>query len=309
MHCSAVICMLPDDVLALLHDTFPGAQIGEPTPTVGGFSNLVVACAINGMACVVKAATLPAKRADVRREAYLLARLAHSGLPTAQLVVFAERGAWTLAVTQQSAGLPGIRLYAQPPETLEPVYRALGSALRRVHEHSPATCLPAAGEQALPVPALPEAELDLAVRAAATRTALAALPLPAELHPALDAALAHPSWAATTPHLVHGDAGLHNVLWDGERVTLLDWEWAGWGSPLVDLAWLRWTMRFRALPPACWNALLAGYEPSATLDLRDDTLDTLALGQVAAILVRSHGRPGACEEWLRRAEWTVSLER
>jgi aminoglycoside phosphotransferase (APT) family kinase protein len=297
--------MLPDDVVALLHDTFPGEQIGDVTPTVGGFSNVTVHCTIGAVACVVKAATVPAKRVDVRREAYVLAQLEQSALPTPQLVAFAERGAWALAVTRQLTGLPGIHLYEQSPVALESVYRALGSALTCVHQQFLLFDTLMSAEPGQRMPVLAQAELDLAARAATIRSALAALPLSPELYAALDAALAHPASATTPACLVHGDAGLHNVLWDGEAVTLLDWEWAGWGSPLVDLAWLRWTIRFRALPTACWEAFLAGYGSGAALDLRPETLHALALGQVATILVRSHGRPGAWEEWLRRAEWTI----
>jgi len=47
------------------------------------------------------------------------------------------------------------------------------------------------------------------------------------------------------PGLVHGDLHLENVLWDGERVTLLDFEWARPASPDLDLDVL---LRFCAYP-------------------------------------------------------------
>lgn len=51
--------------------------------------------------------------------------------------------------------------------------------------------------------------------------------------------------------LVHGDPGIGNVLWDGERITaLLDWEMAHLGDPHDDLAFLsvRTAMHGLALP-------------------------------------------------------------
>jgi aminoglycoside phosphotransferase (APT) family kinase protein len=47
--------------------------------------------------------------------------------------------------------------------------------------------------------------------------------------------------------LVHGDFGPQNLLIDAERwepAALLDWELAGFGDPLHDLAWAEWIVRF-----------------------------------------------------------------
>jgi aminoglycoside phosphotransferase (APT) family kinase protein len=110
--------------------------------------------------------------------------------------------------------------------------------------------------------------------------------------------------------LVHGDAGLHNLLWDGRIAALLDWEWAGCGSPLLDLAWLHWTMRWRDLPVALWQTMLARYGdgPALACGSSPAALRALALGQIAGILARVQGQPGAWGEWLRRLRWTLALE-
>jgi aminoglycoside phosphotransferase (APT) family kinase protein len=104
--------------------------------------------------------------------------------------------------------------------------------------------------------------------------------------------------------LVHGDPGAHNLLWDGQLTALLDWEWAGLGDPLTDLAWVCWTLRFRQVAAPVRAAFLAAYglpEPNRA-DLRD-----LALAQIAAILVRVADQPEASAEWLRRLDWTLNL--
>jgi aminoglycoside phosphotransferase (APT) family kinase protein len=116
-------------------------------------------------------------------------------------------------------------------------------------------------------------------------------------------------WPTPATCLVHGDAGLHNLLWDGSIAALLDWEWGGAGNPLLDLAWVGWTMRWRQLPGHLWPAFLAAYMSLEPPDLviTPDALRALALGQIAGILVRVAGQPAAWEEWLRRARWTLSL--
>jgi aminoglycoside phosphotransferase len=46
--------------------------------------------------------------------------------------------------------------------------------------------------------------------------------------------------------LVHGDYGPQNVLLDPvsyEVTAVLDWEWAGMGQPVDDLAWCEWIIR------------------------------------------------------------------
>jgi aminoglycoside phosphotransferase (APT) family kinase protein len=144
----------------------------------------------------------------------------------------------------------------------------------------------------------------------ATLAALPDLALDAGLREELAASLVHSAWRPAAPRLVHGDAGLHNLLWDGRITALLDWEWAGCGPPLLDLAWVYWTMRWRSLPGQLWHTFLRAYGPGPALAAVDipGALRALALGQVAGILARSTGEPAAWAEWLRRVHWTLALD-
>ena len=48
------------------------------------------------------------------------------------------------------------------------------------------------------------------------------------------------------PVLVHGDFGPQNLLFSEARnevVGILDWEWAHFGNPVEDLAWVEWIIR------------------------------------------------------------------
>ncbi len=154
----------------------------------------------------------------------------------------------------------------------------------------------------------PAQDALLAERARLLHTALEELPIEPELRAALASGLEQPAWRSPKVCLVHGDAGIHNLLWDGRITALLDWEWAGWGDPLIDLAWVWWTIRWRDLPSPLWSAFLAGYaaeQPAPNTD--SAALRALALGQIAGILTRVQGQAGAWAEWLRRAHWTVEI--
>ena len=286
---------LPAPLVAMLEAAFPGLPLRGLAPTVGGFSNLSMLARLGGTACVLKAAELPAKRTDLRREARMLAALRGRRVAAPALLAHLEGGAWTLLVTRRRPGTPGLQLYAGPSDALLAPLTALGRTLARLHALDMA-----------PPPDAANAGLLLALRAAALVAQLAALPLPSELREPLVAALAHPAWQPAAPRLVHGDAGLHNLLWGSRGLTLLDWELGGWGDQRLDLAWVAWTLRFRALPAPCWEALLAGYgrEQAQALGLDGAALKALALGQVAGLLARAAGRP-AWDEWVRRARWTV----
>jgi aminoglycoside phosphotransferase (APT) family kinase protein len=139
---------------------------------------------------------------------------------------------------------------------------------------------------------------------------LPTLGLEPELLDVFAAGLAHPAWQPASTRLVHGDAGLHNVLWDGRISALLDWEWSGWGNPLLDIAWVYWTMRWRAVAPALWNVFLSSYQAAFAEAAPADSasLRALVFGQIAGILARAHEQPAARAEWLRRASWTLTLQ-
>ncbi len=57
--------------------------------------------------------------------------------------------------------------------------------------------------------------------------------------------------------LVHGDAGLHNTLGDGDRLTaLLDWEFSHAGDPAEDLTYCKYLVE-RIVP---WTEFMAAYQ-------------------------------------------------
>jgi aminoglycoside phosphotransferase (APT) family kinase protein len=286
--------MLPPQVLDLLSAAFPGESPRDIGPTVGGFSNLTLKATLGGRRCVIKAATTPMKREDVRREARVLALLRGQGLPIPELLGMREDADWTVAITGALGGELGLRVLEHAPEALEGVFGALGRVLAAVH------AVPRAAD---------DPALLLAERARGAREVLGRLDLPADLRAMLAASLDHAAWHSPPVCLAHGDAGLHNLLWDGRITALLDWEWSGWGNPLLDLAWLHWTLRWRDLPLALWRTFLAGYGDGAAIrqDAAPEAMRALVFGQIASILARVQDQPPARAEWLRRLEWTRAL--
>lgn len=282
---------LAEPIHALLAAAFAGQAVAELAPTEGGYSHQTMFATIGGRRCVVKAATSPAKRTDVRRDARVLVLLEGQRLPTPHLLALCEDADWTVAVTAALGGHSGMRLYDQPA-ALAAAYRELGALLAHVHRTAPAPSEP-----------------DVLLAERFRPELLAALDLEPALHSEFASSLAHPAWRPARAALVHGDAGLHNVLWDERIVGLLDWEWSGWGNPLLDLAWVYWTMRWRTVDPALWTMFIGGYQAGgAALEAANAaSLRALALGQIAGILARTHGQPAARAEWLRRAEWTLAL--
>jgi thiamine kinase-like enzyme len=63
--------------------------------------------------------------------------------------------------------------------------------------------------------------------------------------------------------LCHVDQNLANAVWgpDG-RLRWIDWEFAGWGDPALDLAELRWHAALEGLGPAQQTWLRASYRRS-----------------------------------------------
>jgi aminoglycoside phosphotransferase (APT) family kinase protein len=286
-----VAMMLPLPVIQLLMVLFPDVPIGDIRPTVGGYSNLSVQLTIGGQRCVVKAAASAVKREDIRREAHMLTLLHGRSLPAPELLALLENEAWTVAVTKYVPGDHGLHVLEQAPTTLAHLYYALGQLLANVHATPPLADDPS---------------LRIADRARQVHAMLSTLDLDAEL---VITSLEHPVWQMPPEHLVHGDAGLHNILWGGQITALLDWEWAGWGNGALDLAWLYWTIRWRNLPENLWETVLAGYGagPVRVRTVTPETLQALVIGHITQILLRAQEHPQAWEEWVRRLRWTGSL--
>jgi aminoglycoside phosphotransferase (APT) family kinase protein len=285
---------LPAPITSLLHIRWPGAQIARVTATQGGFSNLTLALDLDDRPLILKAASSLVKRRDLRHEARVLALLRDSPLPVPAVLEVLEDAEWTVELLGRLPGRNALLHLADPIETLLAIYTSLGALLARLHQ--------------LPPPAQAGALGSLADQARAAAEQLGALDLAGDLAAPTARGLEWASDPARASRLVHGDPGAHNLLWDwGAGVTaLLDWEWAGLGDPLIDIAWVCWTIRFRQLPAQVGAAFLHAYGgPAHVIDERAARHAVLA--QIAQILLRVRDLPPARDEWLRRLAWTLAL--
>jgi len=129
------------------------------------------------------------------------------------------------------------------PATRANAIASLGTALRRVHD--------------LPIPdgtpaATPRAFLE---QFSAT---LAKSAVPELVRTAQDRALSEPEPPVERePVISHNDVNPSNLVWDGERVKLLDWDTAATNDPLYDLAAV--AMFLRMDEPTC-RALLEAHD-------------------------------------------------
>jgi aminoglycoside phosphotransferase (APT) family kinase protein len=279
---------LPDHIYRAIEACFPGQKIGPLEPTFGGYSNTTVIVPVGGERLVAKIAQVPIKQLDVRREATVLQAIEGRGLPAPTLVSFYETSDFCIEFLAEIEGINGMHFFSHEQRRLPELYAAVGRILSLVHQQH-ATGLPE--------------EFHLRERYARVHAELPQLGLDPELVRGLQSAIEHPIWDAPADRLVHGDAGIHNLLWDGELRALLDWEWSGCGSPLFDLAWNLWTMRFRSLEPRITYDFLSAYQAysSQPIQAKATELRALALSHVAFILTRSEPNTWTRAEWERRA--------
>ena len=307
--------VIPAAVLDWVRTASADGEVRDIRPTFGGFSNLTFFATLrrpddspgdgrndgSDVTVVVKAASASDKRADVAREALILPLLADSDLPVPTIRAHTDLEDWTVSLIDVVEGESGLSLVqTREPVDLRAHGEILGRLLRMVHA-------------AAPTP-VSDATLDLVARADEVAAAVVGAQLPTDVVEELIEALAHPAVRRGVA-LVHGDFGFHNTLWRSTpagrvRLTgLLDWEWAGWGNPLVDLAWLWWTLKFRLAPAVTLEAAIDGYRSEAVraIGWEPDAVRALVRAQMAQIVVRTPPGSPPRTEWLRRIENVTSL--
>lgn len=191
----------------------------------------------------------------------------------------------------------GFPLYYRHPATHGAALAALGQLLRRVHSLP----LPSA-----PTPPNPRVDgTGPREFLASTSAALAAsATVPSFVGAATERVLAEeapPSDRA--PVLSHNDVNPSNLVYDGERLLLLDWDTAGGNEPYYDLATIA---VFLLMDDGDCRALLSAYDgaPVAALPARfvwDRRLVAVLCGTIFLRMAREHGFGGAGDETLESA--------
>jgi aminoglycoside phosphotransferase (APT) family kinase protein len=295
--------VVPASLLAQLRANDLVGPLSEIAATFGGFSNLTFFATTGlGERVVVKAATSEDKRADVRRERMLIEHLSDSDLPIPSIFAISEQE-WTATVFRRVEGTSGLHVVqSRDIDDLCARGTLLARTLRRVHQTPP--------------PLVDSGGFDVAARYASLVSRVQSLPISlvdADRSLQFVDALQSPILQRGVA-LVHGDAGLHNTIWDDasgrvQLSALIDWEWGGWGNPLGDLAWLWWTMRFRHLPSEVFEAVVETYGRVALVALgwSEQNVRNVVRAHMVSILLRNDPHTAGFEEWLTREAKLDSL--
>ncbi|HBU81624.1 MAG TPA: aminoglycoside phosphotransferase family protein [Paenibacillus sp.] len=108
--------------------------------------------------------------------------------------------------------------------------------------------------------------------------------------------------------LIHGDYGPHNAILSNKLISIIDWEWAGWGNPLQDVSWVIWFVHLhypnfsRELSEIFINA----YSEFSDLKITNELVKVYSVSRVINVLDRiKYTNEEVKNEWLRRLEWTL----
>ena len=235
--------MLEAEVRAALalHPATRQLAAGPLTVVPGGLSNYAWHTEYEGQRYFVRLGAPEAERmgVDRRSECMLLATVAAAGLAPA---VVACEPASRLLVTRFIAGRHWQREETRDPRNL----RRMGQSLRQLHS----------------LPLEPGIRpLSFAAQAAQLEAQLAAFDSgDARVKGAAAQAIADLAQRNEPATLCHNDLHHLNVLDDGNRLWLVDWEYGGCGDPLLDLA--GFFCQHDATPDECRIMLESYGEPS-----------------------------------------------
>jgi len=232
----------------------------------------------DGRAFVLKIADAAEPLDGWRRMRDIVERAAQAGLAPRVVHVDPERRA-ILSELVVDRSFPALLLN---PATRAAAIALLGRTLRRVHE--------------LPLPAASGDGIEpLEFLAALLARASSGVALPAFVGEAVARLRgeAAPS-SGRTPVLSHNDVNPSNLVYDGERLILLDWDRASANEPYYDLATIS---VFARLDDEACRALVAAYDdaPVAALPARfvyDRRLVAVVCGVVFLHLARLAGYEG-----------------
>ncbi|QHW32970.1 aminoglycoside phosphotransferase family protein [Paenibacillus rhizovicinus] len=112
--------------------------------------------------------------------------------------------------------------------------------------------------------------------------------------------------------LTHGDYGPHNILTDDKNnFSVLDWEWAEWGNPLNDVAWVCWftKLHYPLLAPILNRTFIDEYILHNPMPITPNQLKACSLYKAWNVIYRVRdATPEVKKEWLRRLEWTLNSD-
>jgi thiamine kinase-like enzyme len=113
--------------------------------------------------------------------------------------------------------------------------------------------------------------------------------------------------------LIHGDYGPHNSLFNENKDSLyiIDWEWAGWGSPLHDVSWILWFLNLHYPDRAniLSEVFLEAYKKHSKVGISKSTIKIYSISRVLNIMHRIiYANSEVKKEWINRLNWTLETD-
>jgi thiamine kinase-like enzyme len=257
---------------------------GTLTRLHGGVSNHAWRVDARGGAWYARLGAADAESLGVDRkgECALLAIVGKAGLAPA---VLACEPAERLLVTRYVEAEP----WSVEAATKEANLSRLARTLRRLHD--------------LPVPDA-VARVDFTAQAGRLASALTAAPGDAEVHRRASEVLPQIEARAFAPTLCHHDLHHLNVLDDGARLWLVDWEYGGCGDPLFDLAGF---VSMNSLDACSVERFIGAYGRLASKDLEQFEAACWAFDYVQWLWYRLRSGSGAVEADARAQRLALRL--
>lgn len=114
-----------------------------------------------------------------------------------------------------------------------------------------------------------------------------------------------------TISLVHGDFGPQNIIFQPDSIKVVDWEFAGWGNPLYDIAWVVWFVHLH-YPHLCKElsaTFLNEYRLHSDVKINKQLIKAFATSRVVFILsLISMDNIEGRDEWIKRLRWTLGTD-
>jgi len=260
----------------------------ELTKLEGGYTNSAVM--LKGMGPPLVAKIYDKNHGNPRVESQALAMMGGSGIAPLIYDSFEHDNVWCV-VMEHLPGVVGQRfLDMGDMETSRDIYRQLGCFLA-THVHS----VPVNSSVSLPMKALVNPDLGAIVPA----------DLLDETKRALDVDV------SGEISLVHGDYGPQNILVDGNCMKMIDWEFAGWGNPLYDVAWVVWFVHLH-YPHVCKELskiFIDEYRLHTHVKIDSGLTKAFAVSSVVSILGGISGDYAqGRDEWIGRLRWTLGSD-
>lgn len=269
----------------ILSSRFPNMNIVELT---GGYTNTTLL--LEGANSQKIAKIYHVNNTDARTEISTLTLLRHSGV-TPQIHDYFEQDEWLFVTMDYVPGVNAQTLLDQGGlDQGRRIYRQLGTYLARdVHSIKRAN---------------QDRELPIIMKSVVAVDGLEFIP--SEIKSMAKEVLSIPDYEGQT--LIHGDYGPHNVMLRNDSMFILDWEWAGWGNPMFDVAWVVWFvhLHYPHMAKELSEVFLGSYTELTNVEVTHDLIRAYSTSKVIQIMNRiKKAHPNVQKEWLRRLEWTL----